>query len=110
MKREVPSRIPWVFPLVGYGDNVAVEHVKPVFVTVFSLPSEIGIGTVRFHPLMNVEVIVLLVPQHTRQSLAHDPGFLFAYAWRSERRVKLIALPPAHPDYLVKRTAERVTV
>src|SRR5215831_5761798 len=30
MKRQIPSCIPGIFPLVGHGDNVAVKHVEPL--------------------------------------------------------------------------------
>src|SRR5664279_4009002 len=30
MKRQVPCRVPGIFPLVGHGDDFAVEHVEPL--------------------------------------------------------------------------------
>src|SRR5215470_13132470 len=37
MEREIPGRIPRVLPLVGHGDDVAVEHVEPFGVPGFAL-------------------------------------------------------------------------
>src|SRR6201987_484632 len=33
VKGQVPRRIPGIFPLVGHGNDVVVQHVEPVGVT-----------------------------------------------------------------------------
>src|SRR5205814_5390090 len=33
VKRQIPSRIPWVFPLVGHGDYVSVVQMSPFVIT-----------------------------------------------------------------------------
>src|SRR5262245_66028833 len=98
MKREIPCGVPWILPLVGQRDDVAVEHVKPFFVVGFSFPNELTIGLVRFHPFMNVKIIVLLAPQHSGQGLPEYAGFLLANAWRCDVSIEFIGLPQARSE------------
>src|SRR5262249_1097336 len=72
VKREVPGRGPWIFPLVRDGDNVVVVEMGPFLVTAFpAFRGRCGAGRVAFEPGLHVVVIKLLRPQHARVGLAH---------------------------------------
>ena len=75
---QVPGRIPGILPLVRHRDHVGVQHVKP-----FRVPHAVAGGfhermtLVLLQPLIQIEVVVLLAPQHSRQRLAVHPPFIF---------------------------------
>ncbi len=75
---QVPGRIPGVLPLVRHGDHVGVQHVKP-----FHIAHTVAGGfhermtLVLLQPSIQIEVVVLLAPEHARQRLAVHPPFIF---------------------------------
>ncbi len=75
---EVPCGVPGVLPLVRHRDDVGVEHVKP-FGIARALPGrfEQRVTVVLLEPSIQIEVVVLLAPEHSRQRLAVHPAFIF---------------------------------
>src|SRR5256885_16415883 len=51
-----------------------VDHLKPFPVAKLPVCGQQGVGAVFAQPFRHVEVKVLLTPQHSCQSLAHDAG------------------------------------
>ncbi len=92
MKRQIPGRVPRIFPLVRHGDDVAHSPCDTTR----------GCGTCpdsvlstadrcRFlQPLVDVQAEVLLSPQHPGQGLAHDAGFIFRQAFGDDAVVKVV--------------------
>ena len=75
---QVPGRIPRVLPLVRHRDHVAVEHVEPLRVAhVVAGGFEQRMALVLAQPALQVEVVVLLGPQQSRQRLAVHPALVF---------------------------------
>ena len=73
MKREIPGRIPRIFPFVGHGDNVSVIQVGPRVVAALGAFLRWGrIAWVAFQPVFDDVVIELLGPQHSGKALTHD--------------------------------------
>ena len=71
---EVPGRVPGVLPLVGHRDDVVVDHVEPLLVPGGAAPGLERVGVVLLQPLIRVEGVVLLGPEHAGDGLAHDIG------------------------------------
>ena len=75
---QVPGRIPRVLPLVRHGDHVGVQHVKP-----FRVAHAAATGLhermtpVLLKPSIQIEVVVLLAPEHAGQRLAVHPALIF---------------------------------
>jgi hypothetical protein len=57
-------------------------------------------------PVVQIEVIVLLAPQHASQGLAHDACFVFRRRGRRYRSVESVRFLYARCQSLVKRLAE----
>ena len=75
---QVPGRIPRVLPLVRHRDHVGVQHVEPLGVAhVAAGGLEQRMTLVLAQPALQVEVVVLLAPQHSRQRLAVHPALIF---------------------------------
>src|SRR5271156_5230613 len=64
VEREVPGRIPGIFPFVGHRDDVVVEHVEPFLVPEVPASGNQRVGAMVVQPLIRVQVVVLLTPQH----------------------------------------------
>ena len=78
MESQVPCRIPRVLPLVRHGDHIGIEHVEPFGVAhVVARGLEQRMTLVLAQPLLQVEVVELLAPQHSRQRLAMHPTLIF---------------------------------
>ena len=78
MERQVPSRIPRVFPLVRHGDDVPVEHVEPVRVAhVMPGAFEQRMALVLAQPALQVEIVELLGPEDSRECLAVHAPLIF---------------------------------
>ena len=106
VEREVPCRIPRVFPLVRHRDDVVVEHVGPFAVAhVLALVlRQVAPGAVLLQPGVEVVVEVLLGPQHSRQRLAHDAGTvrIVANRRRSDRVVERIGFARTVREHCVE--------
>src|ERR1700752_2261880 len=57
-------------------------------------------------PVVEIEVIVLLAPQHAGQSLAHDARFVFAGGGGRDRGVESVRLLQARGYGRIERGAE----
>jgi len=70
VKGQVPGGVPRVLPLVRHGDDVIVEHVKPLAVA--HLLAQRRSNVVLLQPLVHIVVEVLLGPEHAGQGLAKN--------------------------------------
>ncbi len=87
---QVPRRVPGVLPLVGHRDDVLVQHVKPLAVAELTTATLQGVGTMLRQPLVGVEEVVLLGPEHAGDSLAHHPRCLRGDCRRGHGTVELL--------------------
>ncbi len=93
---QVPGRIPGIFPLVGHGDDVEVVEVMPVVVTAVSPGCWRGWGGgIAVQPLVHVEVVKLLGPQHAGKCLPLHVVRIFCSGLVAEWQRKRHRLPPA---------------
>ena len=91
VERQVPGRVPRILPLVRHGDHVGVQHVEPLRVPhVAAGGLEQRMTPVLAQPELQIEVVVLLAPQHARQRLAVHPALIFGQRLRarSARRIR----------------------
>ena len=71
MKREIPSRIPRVLPLVRHRDHVGVVEVSPLVVAAGLAPlRRRRLTRVAVEPILNVDVVKLLRPNQTGECLS----------------------------------------
>src|SRR6516165_12677453 len=65
MKRQIPCRIPRVFPFVGHGNDIVVKHVEPLSISSaeFARPRK-RMRVVFSKPVIKVKIVILLSPQH----------------------------------------------
>ena len=109
VERKVPRRVPGIFPLVRHRDDVAVEHVEPVDVarTAAESPAH-RVRVVLRQPAIEVEVVVLLRPEHSGQRLADHPVLVLAEHVRRDAVVELVGLAqPVGEDTVELRTGCR---
>src|SRR5437660_1427592 len=105
MKSQIPRCVPRIFPLVGHRDDVTVQHMKPLGVASALLTrSRQGMSCVLFQPAVQVEVVVLLAPQHTGQGLAVYATFILAQRARSNSVIEFVGIGKASSEYVIKRT------
>ena len=98
---QVPGRIPGVFPLVGHGDDVLVQHMVPLRVPGISISGMERVGVVFVQPVVTIEEEELLTPEHAGDGLAHHIGRVFTHRWRCDRLVKLIGFTkPVSEDFI----------
>lgn len=101
---RVPRSEPGVLPLVGHRQDVVDVHVLPLLVsTMFSLRRRGRLTRITFDPLLLDELVVLLAPQHSTQSLSHDVAQVVADGSTSDPTVKLVRVDPPVLDNLVKQ-------
>ena len=66
MKRQVPGRVPRIFPFIRHGNNVVVIKMGPILVAaVPALVRWFGASGIAFEPGAHVVVIKLLRPEHS---------------------------------------------
>ena len=75
VERQIPGGVPWVFPLVGHGDDIGVVEVGPFGVAaVLARFRDRRAGGVAVEPLGHVQVEELLAPDHAGVGLPlHQP-------------------------------------
>src|SRR6266576_794372 len=101
MEGQIPSRVPRVFPLVGHGNNVLVQHMEPLRVPGLSVSGMERVGVVLVQPVVTVEEEELLAPEHSCDGLAHHVGRVTTHRWRHDRLVKLIGFTkPINKDFV----------
>ena len=70
VERQVPGRVPRVFPLVGHRDDVFVIQVDPLRVAALqSRRRRRGLARIALEPRLDHEIVKLLGPQQPRESL-----------------------------------------
>ena len=91
VKRQVPSGVPGIFPLVRHRDDIRVIEVAPFVIAAGgALLGRIGAAWVAFDPTIDVVVVKLFAPQQSAQGLAHDVLAVRGRAVGNHRGVKLI--------------------
>src|SRR6195256_4306694 len=105
MKSQVPRRIPGILPLVGHRNDVAVQHVEPLGIAP-ALLTRTGewMSSMRLQPAVEVEIVVLLAPQHSRQGLAVHATFILAQRRWGDPLVEFVGIGQASSKYLVERS------
>src|ERR1700730_8368578 len=96
VERELPRRVPRVFPLVGHRQDFAVVKVAPVMVA--PVPALLGgrrLRRISAQPALDVVAVILLVPEEACDRLAKDPSFVVPEVARHDRFEKLVGLAPA---------------
>src|SRR5262249_20403167 len=107
VERQVPCRIPGVFPLVGHGDDVSVMHMPPlVIATIPALRRRERIAGITIEPLFNDIMIELFRPKHARDGLTHDVLWIWSEAWRGDCGVELIGFPATFGEGRIEARAE----
>ena len=105
---EVPGGIPRVLPLVRHRDHVGVQHVEPIGVAhVAAGAFQQRMTPVLAQPALQVEVVELLAPEHSRQRLAVHAALILRQRPGRDPLVELIGVgDPALEDLL--ETAEGI--
>ena len=102
MKSQVPVGVPGILPLVRHRDNLVIEHMSPVSVADRDVAFGYWKGMVFRQPARDIEMIVLLAPQHASECLAEDAlPVLIELGWR-DRAVECVSLHPALGEDLVE--------
>ena len=83
VERQVPCRVPGVFPFVGHGDDVGVVHVMPVLGCAARCAGLNGSAPCS-RARSDVVVVELLRPQHARERLPHDVRRIGVRGWRDD--------------------------
>ena len=91
VEREIPRRIPGVFPFVGHGDDVGVEHMRPIAVAAAFAPlGRSGLRRIAAEPVSLHVVIKLLGPEESRERLAQGVAAIGGEGRRSDGSIELI--------------------
>ena len=105
MKSQIPGRIPRVLPLVRHRDHVGIEHVEPLGVAhAVAGGLEQRMTLVLAQPLLQIEVIVLLGPEHSRQRLAMHQALIFVQRAGRNPLVELIGVSDPAFEYRIEST------
>jgi hypothetical protein len=88
---EVPGREPRVLPGVRHRHDLVVDHVVPVAVPHPGVGGE-RVDAVLGQPALDVEVVVLLAPQHPGQRLPDQPSFVGRGVGGGDAVVELVGL------------------
>src|SRR5215472_18120254 len=93
MKGEVPGCEPGIFPLVRHGDDIGDDKVSPIAVApVLPVLRRRWLTRIAIEPMLHIEVIELLVPQHSGEGLTlYSPHVLVddASLYRGIKDVRL---------------------
>ena len=105
MKSQVPRCIPGIFPFVGHRNDVSVQHVEPLGIAnVLLIRSGQRMTFMFLGPTVEVEIVVLLAPQHPGQSLAVHAAFILTQRMRGDSVVEFVGIGQASSKYLVERS------
>src|SRR5215471_8523719 len=70
MKGEIPGCEPRIFPLVRHRDDIGDNKVSPIAVApVLAALRRRRLSRIAIEPMLHIEVIELLVPQHSGEGL-----------------------------------------
>src|SRR5215467_1586205 len=93
MKGEVPGCKPGIFPLVRHRDDIGDNKVPPIAVApVLPVFRRRRLNRIAIEPMLHIEVIKLLVPQHSSKGLTLYPPHVLVDNASLERGVKGIGL------------------
>src|SRR6516162_1922978 len=93
MKGEVPGCEPGIFPLVRHRDDIRDNKVSPIAVApVLPVLRRRRLSWIAIQPTLHIEVIKLLVPQHSGEGLTLYPPHVLVDNAFLERGVKGIGL------------------
>src|SRR6516225_780415 len=93
MKGEVPGSKPGIFPLVRHRDDIGDNKVSPIAVApVLSVLRRRRLSWIAIEPMLHIEVIKLLVPQHSGKGLTLYPPHVLVDNASLERGVEGIGL------------------
>ena len=104
---QVPGRVPRVFPLVGHRDDVLVHHVEPLPVPELLAPVLEGARVVLLQPLVPVEEVELLGPEHAGERLSHHRGRVGGDRGWGHRAVERVRLGLPRAERLLELRTER---
>src|ERR1700722_20425330 len=78
MECEIPRRKPRIFPLIWHRYDIGSCEVTPFAVApMLTALGRRGLRRIAIQPLLDIEVIVLLAPQHAGESLTLNVPHLF---------------------------------
>ena len=107
MKREIPGRVPRVFPLVRHGNHVGIVQVSPAAVaSALPLARRFRSCRIAAQPAPDVVVVELLAPEQAGESLALDQSLVRRKRLGSDRLVELVSLAAALQKQLIESSAE----
>src|SRR5215467_10656917 len=93
MKGEVPGCEPGVFPLVRHRDDIGDNKVSPIAVApVLPVFRRRRLSRIAIEPMLHIEVIELLVPQHSSKGLTLYPPHVLVDNVSLERGIEGIGL------------------
>ena len=109
MERQVPRGVPRVFPLVGHGDHVSIEHVEPLGVPrVPPRGADERMRLVLLEPRVQIEQVVLLRPEHPGERLPVDAPFVLGQRARRDPVVELVGVGQPRREGRVEVRPERL--
>src|SRR5215472_1755647 len=103
MKGKIPGCEPGIFPLVRHRDDIGGNKVSPIPVApVLPVLRRRGLSRIAIEPMLHIEVIKLLVPQHSGESLTLYPPHVLVDNASLERGVKGIRLGNAPGENIIE--------
>src|SRR4030095_2609769 len=75
---QIPTGIPWIFPVIGHGNDIGIVEMNP-FTVAALLPDRrrCRLRGISRYPLLHVIIVELLTPKHTRECLPLYQLFVF---------------------------------
>ena len=108
VERQIPGRVPGILPLVRHRDDVVVDHVDPFPVPdVATVTAGQRVCPVFIQPRVEVEVVVLLRPEHPGERLPHDVGGILSDRRRRDRAVERIRFLAPVGHHIVEAPPQR---
>src|SRR5215469_15644446 len=103
MKGEVPGCEPGVFPLVRHRHDIGDHKVSPIAVAP-ALPvlRRRGLTRIAVEPMLHVEIIKLLVPQHSGKGLTLYPPHVLLGDGSLQRSIEGVCLGNAVRENIIK--------
>src|SRR5277367_230858 len=78
MKCKIPCRKPWIFPFIWHRYDIGSYEVTPLAVApMLTALGRRGLRRIAIQPLLDIEAIVLLAPQHAGEGLTLNAPHLF---------------------------------
>src|SRR5262245_66200388 len=94
MKGKIPGCEPGIFPLVRHRDDIGDNKVSPIAVApVLPVLWRRRLSRIAIEPMLHIEVIKLLVPQHSGEGLTlYSPHVLVDKIGRASCRERMYML------------------